>query len=773
MAPPENPGSPAVPAADRAGIDFQALCNSAPVLIWTSGLDAKCDWFNTPWLEFTGRTLEQEVGDGWAEGVHPEDLDRCVSTYLEAFSRRQEFRMEYRLRRADGAWRWIEDRGLPRFEADGTFLGFIGACTDIQERVEANRQIAEREKDLQVREQVAEASLGVFGFEEGLDRLLGRVIELTPTIASLEFRLHDPRRRLLRVRQCLRGEEKGTWWEAPPEESSGERTLRADQDRVPRLPAADPGGAPLSPIAVPLTAGRHRLGWLVAHPTGPSDATDVERLLLALAPHLALLVEHQSAIAALHDAEVRFADLLANIDEAFWIVSSETGEALHVNAAFARIWGRPVEELREHPSAWFDAILPEDQARIAQQVLTGPVVPSRSRYRIQRPDGGVRTIEARSFPAGRAGEVAHICADVTKREVADSDRRRLFEAISQADEACFLTDLDAIIEWANPAACRITGYSTHELIGRPMSLLKSGRHPETFYRSVRERLRRAESFRETFQDRRKDGTVFSAAVTISPVRDQEGRPFGFVGVMRDVTEQERLEEELSRARELELLGRLVGGVAHEVRNPLHAIEGLISAIEVDVSGNTELQEIVDAIRTQVDRMSRLMNDLLTLGRPTTPSRMSLRDFGAIVGEGIGLWAASNAPRKGDVNVEPGARGTVSADPGRIHQVVINLLDNAAQHSTPGTPITVRVGVEVGEAVLRVVDAGSGIPPERLGDVMKPFFTTRRGGTGLGLTLIGRIVEEQGGRFLLRNNAGGPGCTAEVRLPLISSVRRPA
>lgn len=773
MASPENPGSLAVPAADRAGIDFQALCNSAPVLIWTSGLDAKCDWFNAPWLEFTGRTMEEEIGEGWAAGVHPDDLDRCVSTYLDAFGRREPFRMEYRLRRADGAWRWIEDRGIPRFEADGSFLGFIGACTDIQERVEANRQIAERERELQLREQVAEASLGVFGFEEGLDRLLGRVIELTPGIESLEFRLHDPRRRLLRVRQCRRGETEGSWWEAPEEEVSGGRTLRGDEDRVASLPAADESGSPIPPVAVPLTAGRHRLGSLVAQPAASSDGAEVERLLFGFAPHLALLVEHQSAIAALHDGEVRFADLLANIDDAFWIVSSETGEALHVNAAFAKIWGRSIDDLREHPSTWFDAILPEDQERIAQRVLTGPVAPARSRYRIRRPDGSLRTIEARSFPAGRAGEVAHICADVTEREAADSDRRRLFEAISQADEAFFLTDLDAIIEWANPAACRITGYSANELMGRPMSLLKSGRHPESFYASVRERLRKAESFRETFQNRRKDGAIFSAATTISPVRDQEGRPFGFVGVMRDVTEQERLEEELARARELELLGRLVGGVAHEVRNPLHAIEGLISAIEVDVEGNAEFQELVDAIRTQVDRMSRLMNDLLTLGRPTTPSRMSLRDFGSIVGEGIGLWAASNAARKGDVNIESGARGTVSADPGRIHQVVINLLDNAAQHSPGGTPITVRVGVEVGEAVLRVVDAGSGIPPERLGDVMKPFFTTRRGGTGLGLTLIGRIVEEQGGRFSLRNNAGGPGCTAEVRLPLISSVRTPS
>ena len=110
------------------------MADAAPVLIWMSGTDRRCTWFNRPWLEFTGRPLEREVGDGWAENVHPEDLDGCLRTYTEAFDARRPFSMEYRLRRHDGEFRWLLDRGLPLHGGDGAFTGYIGSCIDITDR---------------------------------------------------------------------------------------------------------------------------------------------------------------------------------------------------------------------------------------------------------------------------------------------------------------------------------------------------------------------------------------------------------------------------------------------------------------------------------------------------------------------------------------------------------------------------------------------------------------------------------------------------------------
>jgi PAS domain S-box-containing protein len=128
-----------------APAEYRLLVRHSPVMIWRSGLDAKCDYFNETWLAFTGRTLEEEMGDGWAEGVHPDDLARCVAHYLDHFHRRESFEMEYRLRRHDGVYRWIFDRGVPFTDDTGAFAGFIGSCVDVDDRRRA--QEAQQQHD--------------------------------------------------------------------------------------------------------------------------------------------------------------------------------------------------------------------------------------------------------------------------------------------------------------------------------------------------------------------------------------------------------------------------------------------------------------------------------------------------------------------------------------------------------------------------------------------------------------------------------------------------
>jgi two-component system, LuxR family, sensor kinase FixL len=150
---------------------FRLMAESAPVMVWMSGRDKLCTYFNQDWLDFTGQPHERQVGNGWSEGVHPDDLQRCLNTYCQAFDARQRFRMEYRLRRFDGEYRWIVDTGAPRFESDGTFEGYIGSCIDITEQ----KNVAEESRGL--REQLAH---------------VGRVSMMGELTASIAHEVNQP-----------------------------------------------------------------------------------------------------------------------------------------------------------------------------------------------------------------------------------------------------------------------------------------------------------------------------------------------------------------------------------------------------------------------------------------------------------------------------------------------------------------------------------------------------------------------------------------------------
>lgn len=121
--------------------EYETLVEQSPILIWRANIESLCDYFNDRWLSFRGRTMEQEYGNGWAEGVHPDDFDRCLKIYLDNFNSRNSFEMEYRLMRHDGNYRWIFDRGVPFYNDNGDFAGFIGSCIDVTDRVDAQEAL--------------------------------------------------------------------------------------------------------------------------------------------------------------------------------------------------------------------------------------------------------------------------------------------------------------------------------------------------------------------------------------------------------------------------------------------------------------------------------------------------------------------------------------------------------------------------------------------------------------------------------------------------------
>ena len=168
---------------NNAGL-FRTLIDSGQALIWTSGTDMKCDYFNRPWLEFTGRTLEQELGDGWVEGVHPDDLERCVEKYTDSFKRRERFSIEYRIRRYDGEFRWIQDDGSPRYDSQGAFLGYMGHCLDINENKAIHEELKAKSYALNERMKELNCLYSISRIIEtpsiSLDETLLRIVDLIP-----------------------------------------------------------------------------------------------------------------------------------------------------------------------------------------------------------------------------------------------------------------------------------------------------------------------------------------------------------------------------------------------------------------------------------------------------------------------------------------------------------------------------------------------------------------------------------------------------------------
>lgn len=197
---------------------FRLVANTAPVMIWISGTDKLRTYSNQPWLEFTGRSLKKELGCGWTETVHPDDLGRCISIFTGAFKLRDSFQREYRLRRSDGEYRWILERGVPRFYLDGSFAGYIGSAIDVTEHKRAQAALAEvgqkliaaheeermrlaRELHDDICQRLAMISVHLDGLastvagsseaEKGLGEAIRQVSELGSDIQALSHRLHS------------------------------------------------------------------------------------------------------------------------------------------------------------------------------------------------------------------------------------------------------------------------------------------------------------------------------------------------------------------------------------------------------------------------------------------------------------------------------------------------------------------------------------------------------------------------------------------------------
>jgi signal transduction histidine kinase len=244
---------------------------------------------------------------------------------------------------------------------------------------------------------------------------------------------------------------------------------------------------------------------------------------------------------------------------------------------------------------------------------------------------------------------------------------------------------------------------------------------------------------------------------------------------KEMVERKQLEHQLLDSKKLEAIGQIAGGVAHEVRNPLNAILTVTEALfrEKEIEDNPEFKPYIRHIKTQVTRLVHLMNDLLDLGRTIPESNLLPIPLYKICEEALALWKSTGMAKYREgvfIAEDNNVSCIVLADDVKLQQVFFNLLENAGHHSTSGDSIIMKLACHGdcnsnGMAVVQIIDHGTGIAEGKLAHVFDPFFTDRRGGTGLGLALVKHFTENMGGTVQIRNNIPPPGCTVEVTMPL--------
>ena len=392
----------------EAGRRFRLMADSAPVMIWYAGDDSRYEFFNKVWLDFTGRSVEQEVGIGWADGVHPEDFQRCLDTYATAFKARQCFTMEYRLRRFDGEYRWLIDHGVPRFDELGIFVGYIGSCIDITERKLAEQLHKESELRLQMALSGADMATWDWHIQSGTLICSSRWAqiqgctpdELRPRIETWEKRVFPddlPALRALLDRHF-----------------KGETPVYAAEYRI-----------------------RHKDGhWVWVHSLGKVVAWDgIGNPLRAMG--IALDISTRKNIeSALVESEERHRNLSENSSDWVWAMDLN-GHTTYTNEKGAELLGLSLKEFLATDS--ITLVHPDDLPlfrQVFEQAVAGRTGWRNIRIRFQHKDGSYRTLESSASPlfdlAGNLTGFQGMDRDISAREALEAE---LISAKAAAEKA--------------------------------------------------------------------------------------------------------------------------------------------------------------------------------------------------------------------------------------------------------------------------------------------------------------------------------------------------
>jgi len=344
------------------------------------------------------------------------------------------------------------------------------------------------------------------------------------------------------------------------------------------------------------------------------------------------------------------------------------------------------------------------------------------------------------------------------------DDRQLADFKRALDHAAIvaITDVQGRITYANDKFCEISGYAREELLGQDHRIINSGYHSKEFMRELWHTIANGRVWHGELRNRAKDGHFYWVDTTIVPFLDDRGKPYQYIAIRSDITARKAAEETLVQQAALAQVGQMAAVVAHEVRNPLAGIKGVIQIlISRRGSGDPDLPVMNDIV-ARIDSLSELVNDLMVFARPRAPKPVELR-LQPLVVEALTMARRDPAAALVQISVD-GGDSSIVADAELIRAALFNLLLNAAQAVGEQGTIHVRTMVFGESAVVEVQDNGPGIPAELRERVLEPFFTTKSRGGGLGLPIAKRSAELHGGSLTLSSPESG-GTVARLTLPL--------
>src|SRR5437870_9002025 len=360
-----------------------------------------------------------------------------------------------------------------------------------------------------------------------------------------------------------------------------------------------------------------------------------------------------------------------------------------------------------------------------------------------------------------------------------------------------ITDQRGIINYVNDEFCRISKYSREELLGQDHRIINSAYHPKQFIRNIWTTIGSGRVWKGEICNRAKDGSIYWVDTTIVPFLNSEGKPYQYVAIRHDITQRKLGEEqilqqaaELQRAAQLSFVGELAAGLAHEIKNPLAGIQGAVDILIRRRDKNDPELEALEGMRHEVQRIDSTVRALLDRARPRLVS-VRASSLSEIVGRTVDLaraqlTSAASSDRRVEIDYEsPEDSITIPIDPAQIEDAVLNLIINAIESVDGDGQVKICVArsendrAEAGsprgqpawgagefedEAIVEVSDNGRGISEEDLTRIFNPFFTTRPGGTGLGLPAVRRIARAHGGRVEVKSSLG-KGSTFSLHLPI--------